>query len=77
MKKDDTFPEIQSYLYEQLPIPSASIEMREVVENRVCELLHSTEPSLQAIKELDDLIYYLYGLSTPDILLIENEMTTK
>lgn len=77
MKKDDTFPEIQSYLYEQLPIPSASREMREVVENRVCELLHSPEPSLQAIKKLDDLIYYLYGLSTPDILLIENEMTTK
>ena len=64
-------------LYEQLPIPSASREMREVVENRVCELLHSPEPSLQAIKKLDDLIYYLYGLSTPDILLIENEMTTK
>ena len=34
MKKDDTFPEIQTYLYEQLPIPSASIEMRRIVECR-------------------------------------------
>lgn len=77
MKKDDTFPEIQTYLYEQLPIPSASIEMRKVVENRVSELLHSPEPSLQAIKELDGIIYSLYGLSKPDISLIEDEMKTK
>lgn len=77
MKKDDTFPEVQTYLYEQLPIPSASMEKRRIVEHRVYQLLHSTEPSLQAIEELDVIIYNLYGLSTPDILLIESEIMTK
>ena len=77
MKKDDTFPEIQTYLYEQLPIPSASIAVRRIVEHRVYQLLHSTEPSSQAIKELDSIIYDLYGLSSLDILLIENDMMTK
>lgn len=77
-KKDGAFPEIQTYLYEQLPIPIGNYEY----VNRVIVLVEKAlklkyENSMTCIKdielEIDHLVYHLYNLTYDEVLLIDPE----
>ena len=77
-KKADVFPEIQTYLYEQLPIPSASVEIRNSIEYSVNEILAAKQQSPTADttsleQQIDLLIYNLYGLTYDEVLIIDPE----
>lgn len=73
-KKEEAFPEIQTYLYEQLPLPPYKSEIIERVESLVKQLL--TNPiSIELRKEIDKNIYRMYGLSYNDVLAIDPETT--
>ncbi|MBR1889137.1 MAG: Eco57I restriction-modification methylase domain-containing protein [Alloprevotella sp.] len=77
-KKTDVFPEIQTYLYEQLPIPSASKDVQNRIENLVDEILtaklqsHGVETTSQE-QEVDNLFYHLYGLTYDEVLIVDPE----
>ncbi len=75
-KKTDVFPEIQTYLYEQLPIPSASKDIQNRIENLVDEILtvklqsHGVATTSQE-QEVDNLFYHLYGLTYNEVLIVD------
>ena len=75
-KKTDVFPEIQTYLYEQLPIPDASEDIQNHIENIVNEILVAKKQSpcantsLQE-QEIDRLVYHLYGLTYDEVLIVD------
>ena len=75
-KKNDVFPEIQTYLYEQLPIPSASKDIQNRIENLVDEILtaklqsHGVATTSQE-QEVDNLFYHLYGLTYNEVLIVD------
>lgn len=75
-KKTDVFPEIQTYLYEQLPIPPASDNVHSQIESLVDKAL-STSNKGYAITELEQeidlLVYQLYGLSYDEVLVVDPE----
>lgn len=73
-KKEEAFPEIQTYLYEQLPLPPYKSEIIERVESLVKQLL-TTPISVELRKEIDKNIYRMYGLSYNDVLVIDPETT--
>ena len=79
-KKTDVFPEIQTYLYEQLPIPSASKDIQKRIENLVDEILtaklqsHGVDTTSQE-QEVDSLFYHLYGLTYNEVLIVDPETT--
>lgn len=75
-KKTDVFPEIQTYLYEQLPIPPASKETQLRIESLVDRILASKHANQSADTsaleaEIDKLVYSLYGLTDEEIAEIE------
>lgn len=75
-KKTDVFPEIQTYLYEQLPIPSASKEQQLSIINLVDKILASKKANSYVDtttleKEIDQIVYDLYGLTPEEIAVIE------
>ena len=77
-KKADVFPEIQTYLYEQLPIPSASEDIRNSIEYSVNEILAAKQQSPAADttsleQQIDLLVYNLYGLTYDEVLIIDPE----
>ena len=75
-KKTDAFPEIQTYLYEQLPIPSVSKEQQKLVVKLVDCILRSkkvvpeTDTSLLE-QQIDLLVYHLYGLTYDEVLIVD------
>ena len=75
-KKTDVFPEIQTYLYEQLPIPSASKDIQNRIENLVDEILtvklqsHGVATTSQE-QEVDNLFYHLYDLTYNEVLIVD------
>ena len=75
-KKTDVFPEIQTYLYEQLPIPDASEDIQNHIENIVNEILVAKKQSpcantsLQE-QEIDFIVYHLYGLTYDEVLIVD------
>ena len=75
-KKTDVFPEIQTYLYEQLPIPSASKDIQNRIENLADEILtaklqsHGVATTSQE-QEVDNLFYHLYGLTYNEVLIVD------
>ena len=74
MKKLDIFPEIQTYLFEALPIKL--VENQEKYITLVKEILSKKAQNQETNfleKELDLLIYQLYELNETEIQLIENE----
>lgn len=73
-KKEEAFPEIQTYLYEQLPLPPHKSEIIERVESLVKQLL-ANPLSIEHRTEIDKNIYRMYGLSYEDILVIDPETT--
>ena len=77
-KKEDVFPEIQTYLYEQLPIPRVSeVQQQPIVElvdkiisyKRINPLIDTSEWE----RQIDKLVYDLYGLDDTERKLIEGE----
>ena len=73
-KKTDTFPEIQTYLYEQLPIPSSSTKVQSRIETLVDKILDSNkkgESTSEMEQEIDRLVYHLYGLTYDEVLVID------
>ena len=75
-KKEDVFPEIQTYLYEQLPIPEATSTKQQPIVDLVDTILAKKKQNPQAdtsVEEnaIDQLVYQLYGLSKEEISLIE------
>ena len=75
-KKTDVFPEIQTYLYEQLPIPSVSKDIQNRIENLVDEILtvklqsHGVATTSQE-QEVDNLFYHLYSLTYNEVLIVD------
>ena len=75
-KKTDTFPEIQTYLYEQLPIPSSSTKVQSRIETLVDKILDSNkkgESTSEMEQEIDRLVYHLYGLTEDEIRIVEGQ----
>ena len=78
-KKEDIFPEIQTYLYEQLPIPQINSTNQSLVDeiiNLVDKILglkaeNSSADTSQLEKDIDNLIYKLYNLTPKEIEIIE------
>lgn len=75
-KKEDVFPEIQTYLYEQLPIPSATELQQNEIISIVDTILLSKQENQQSDttsleKQIDVLVYHLYHLTEDEIRLIE------
>ena len=77
-KKEDVFPEIQTYLYEQLPIPRVSeVQQQPIVElvdkiisyKRINPLTDTSEWE----RQIDKLVYDLYDLDDNERKLIEGE----
>ena len=77
-KKEDVFPEIQTYLYEQLPIPRVSeVQQQPIVElvdkiisyKRINPLTDTSEWE----RQIDKLVYDLYDLDDNERKLIEEE----
>lgn len=73
-KKEEAFPEIQTYLYEQLPLPPYESIKASKVEVLVRRLL--SDPTLVDVRnEIDKIIYIMYGLNYDDILKLDPETT--
>jgi len=75
-KKEDVFPEIQTYLYEQLPIPKATSTKQQPIVELVDAILAKKKQNPQAdtsVEEnaIDQLVYKLYDLNENEINLIE------
>ena len=78
-KKEDVFPEIQTYLYEQLPIPEINSKNKEIADkiiNNVDEILKIKNKNSNADisiieREIDILVYELYNLEDKEIEAIE------
>ena len=77
-KKEDVFPEIQTYLYEQLPMPRVSeVQQQPIVElvdkivsyKRINPLTDTSEWE----RQIDKLVYDLYDLDDNERKLIEGE----
>ena len=77
-KKTDAFPEIQTYLYEQLPIPSVSKEQQKLVVDLVDSILtakrdNPAADTYQLELQIDRLVYHLYGLTYDEVLIVDPE----
>jgi restriction endonuclease S subunit len=75
-KKEDVFPEIQTYLYEQLPIPHATQEQQKQIVDIVASILQKRSNKEDTSNDeiyIDILAYHLYSLSYEDIKLIDPE----
>jgi hypothetical protein len=75
-KKTDVFPEIQTYLYEQLPIPPSSEETQKYIKELVDDILiikqgNPNAETLSIEQKLDNLIFRLFDLSYDEILTID------
>ncbi|MGL4387975.1 MAG: hypothetical protein ACRCTJ_01100 [Brevinema sp.] len=77
-KKEDVFPEIQKYLYEQLPIVDATAEEQASIIELVKKCMDAKAQDKNADittyqKQIDQLVYALYGLTEDEIRVIEGE----
>ena len=78
-KKEEAFPEIQTYLYEQLPLPVVNQEQQNKVIKIVDTILqlksennNTNTSSLE--NEIDTIVYNLYGLTDAEIKIIEQSI---
>ena len=78
-KKEEAFPEIQTYLYEQLPLPVVNQEQQNKVIKIVDTILqlksennNTNTSSLE--NEIDTIVYNLYGLTDAEIRIIEQSI---
>ena len=76
-KKEDVFPEIQTYLYEQLPIPDVTFAQQKTIIDLVDIILTKKQkPQADTSVEenaIDKLVYELYHLTDKEISLIEEK----
>ena len=74
LKKEEAFPEIQTYLYEQLPIPTPESSLQNKIETLVHEILSEVEEAKyeELIQEINIQVYNVFGLSDEEISFIEN-----
>jgi hypothetical protein len=73
-KKTDAFPEIQTYLYEQLPIPTVSDNVQSNIESLVDDILDANKnetSTTEMEQEIDRIVYHLYGLTYDEVLIID------
>ena len=75
-KKENAFPEIQAYLYEQLPVPDISKEKQLAVESLVNQALEERKRDCFAdISSLEDeinvLVFTFYGFEYDDVIAID------
>ena len=73
-KKEDVFPEIQTYLYEQLPLPNANNQQTIIDIVDIILTKKKTNPQADTSVEenaIDKLVYQLYDLTEDEISLIE------
>ena len=75
-KKEDAFPEIQAYLYEQLPIPVLLKERHDIIEQLVQSALDARkddfDSDITSIEESINLqIYLAYKFDFADVLTID------
>ncbi len=78
LKKEEAFPEIQTYLYEQLPIATANQVLQQTIIALVDCILASKKANPLADtsveeREIDRLVYDLYGLTEDEIKIVEGE----
>ena len=79
-KKEELFPEIQTYLYEQLPIPKLNTKNQKIADkivnlvDKILELKAKDSQSNTTALEskIDKLVYQLYDLDSSEIKIIEN-----
>ncbi len=79
-KKIDVFPEIQTYLYEQLPIPYADKDCQDQIIKIVNEILlmkHNNPYADTFVQErnIDRIIFKLFDLSYNEILIIDDSIS--
>ena len=77
-KKTDVFPEIQTYLYEQLPIPKVSKERQQPIIVLVDRILNAKKDNPNADtssleQQIDHIVYHLYGLTFDEVLIVDPE----
>ena len=78
-KKEYVFPEIQTYLYEQLPIPeinSKNKNLEDKIINLVDRIIEGKKSGIdmrELEEEVDRLVYRLYELSEEEIKIIEGK----
>jgi len=73
-KKTDAFPEIQTYLYEQLPIPSVSEDVKSRIESLVDDIIldnKNGKSTIELEQEIDRFFYQFYGLTYDEVLIID------
>ena len=76
-KKEELFPEIQTYLYEQLPIPKLNAKNKKIADkimNLVDKILESKKQGIETNNlenEIDELIFRLYNLDSREIDIIK------
>jgi hypothetical protein len=76
-KKVDLFPEIQTYLFEVLPIKNIPLAQQQIFINKVQEIL-SLNPVIDSDRfqtidnEIDKLVYELYELNEEEIKQVES-----
>ena len=71
-KKEDVFPEIQTYLYEQLPIAFGSAEDMKELVSIAYEIISSkkADHSEELFKNMENIIYRIYKLSDDEITIV-------
>ena len=77
-KKEDVFPEIQTYLYEQLPIPRVSEAQQQPIVELVDKIIsykriNPLTDTSEWERQIDKLVYDLYDLDDNERKLIEEE----
>jgi hypothetical protein len=75
-KKEDIFPEFQTYFVEQLPIPNIPLSEQQPLIDLVNEILQKKKENegadVSALeREIDRLVYGLYGVSEMEIEIME------
>ena len=75
-KKEEAFPEIQTYLYEQLPLPIVNQEQQNKVIKIVDTILQlkseNNNTNISSLEnEIDTIVYNLYDLTDAEIKVIE------
>ena len=78
-KKEEAFPEIQTYLYEQLPLPIVNQEQQNKVISIVDTILqlksgNNNVDTSSLENEINVFVYDLYGLTDAEIKIIEQSI---
>ena len=78
-KKEEAFPEIQTYLYEQLPLPIVNQEQQNKIISIVDTILqlksgNNNADTSSLENEINVIVYDLYGLTDAEIKIIEQSI---